>query len=74
MVNLFFQYFEFSQAQSVCQRACVLVHEWTVRVEHHGETSDGSGLMLGLVPRTFTRYGEGDAGSRWLHPFGRHEE
>eukprot|EP00760_Papus_ankaliazontas_P037789 PhM_4_TR8751/c0_g1_i1/m.93472 len=37
-----------------CMRAGV--HEWSVRIENQGETTDGSGLMLGLVPKAFSRY------------------
>ena len=32
------------------------VHEWGVCIENHGETSDGSGLMLGIVPKNYGRY------------------
>ena len=32
------------------------VHEWSIKIESQGETSDGSGLMLGIVPKTFNRY------------------
>eukprot|EP00754_Rhynchopus_humris_P051646 Rhum_TRINITY_DN9658_c1_g1::Rhum_TRINITY_DN9658_c1_g1_i1::g.34578::m.34578 len=32
------------------------VHEWSIKIENQGETSDGSGLMLGVVPKSFCRY------------------
>ena len=32
------------------------VHEWAVKVDHQGETSDGSGLMLGIVPKNFSKF------------------
>ncbi|KAG8348662.1 putative ubiquitin-transferase [Trypanosoma vivax] len=32
------------------------VHEWGIKVEHQGETTDGSGLMLGIVPKNFSKY------------------
>ena len=32
------------------------VHEWSIKIESQGETSDGSGLMLGIVPKNFNRY------------------
>ncbi|GET86999.1 hypothetical protein, conserved [Leishmania tarentolae] len=32
------------------------VHEWGIKIEHHGESNDGSGLMLGIVPKNFTKY------------------
>jgi hypothetical protein len=32
------------------------VHEWAVKIENQGESGDGSGLMLGIVPKTFNRY------------------
>eukprot|EP00659_Diplonema_papillatum_P009585 gene9585-14877_t len=32
------------------------VHEWSIKIENQGETSDGSGLMLGIVPKGFCRY------------------
>ncbi|KEG15001.1 putative ubiquitin-protein ligase [Trypanosoma grayi] len=32
------------------------VHEWCVKIEHQGETTDGSGLMLGIVPKSFAKY------------------
>ncbi|EAN95470.1 hypothetical protein, conserved [Trypanosoma cruzi] len=32
------------------------VHEWCVKIEHQGETTDGSGLMLGIVPKSFSKY------------------
>eukprot|EP01012_Entosiphon_sulcatum_P008571 TRINITY_DN14699_c0_g1_i1.p1 TRINITY_DN14699_c0_g1~~TRINITY_DN14699_c0_g1_i1.p1 ORF type:complete len:4388 (+),score=508.78 TRINITY_DN14699_c0_g1_i1:36-13199(+) len=32
------------------------IHEWSVKIENQGETSDGSGLMLGIVPKSFNRY------------------
>ena len=31
-------------------------HEWSIKIENQGETSDGSGLMLGVAPRSFCRY------------------
>ncbi|CBH17265.1 hypothetical protein, conserved [Trypanosoma brucei gambiense DAL972] len=32
------------------------VHEWGVTIENQGETTDGSGLMLGIVPKSFSKY------------------
>ncbi|CAC9466896.1 SPRY_domain/HECT-domain_(ubiquitin-transferase)_-_putative [Leishmania infantum] len=32
------------------------IHEWGIKIEHHGESNDGSGLMLGIVPKNFTKY------------------
>lgn len=32
------------------------VHEWCVKIDHQGETSDGSGLMLGIVPKHYTKF------------------
>ncbi|CCW61796.1 unnamed protein product [Phytomonas sp. EM1] len=32
------------------------LHEWSVYIENQGETSDGSGLMLGIVPQNFSKY------------------
>ena len=32
------------------------IHEWSIKIENQGETSDGSGLMLGIVPKVFCRY------------------
>ena len=31
-------------------------HEWGISIEHQGETNDGSGLMLGIVPKTFSKF------------------
>ncbi|KAG5484413.1 hypothetical protein LSCM4_07980 [Leishmania orientalis] len=32
------------------------IHEWGIKIEHHGESNDGSGLMLGIVPKSFNKY------------------
>lgn len=32
------------------------VHEWCVKIENQGETSDGSGLMLGIVPSNYSKF------------------
>ncbi|CCW66746.1 unnamed protein product [Phytomonas sp. Hart1] len=32
------------------------LHEWSVYIENQGETSDGSGLMLGIIPQNFNKY------------------
>lgn len=32
------------------------IHEWCIKIENQGETTDGSGLMLGIVPSNYCRY------------------
>lgn len=32
------------------------IHEWCIKIENQGETTDGSGLMLGIVPNNYSRY------------------
>ena len=32
------------------------IHEWAVKIEHQGESNDESGLMLGIVPKNFSKY------------------
>ncbi|CAD2219660.1 hypothetical protein AGDE_05922 [Angomonas deanei] len=32
------------------------VHEWCITIVNQGETTDGSGLMIGLIPKNFSKY------------------
>lgn len=32
------------------------IHEWCIKIESQGETTDGSGMMLGIVPSSYCRY------------------
>ncbi|KPA76362.1 hypothetical protein ABB37_07709 [Leptomonas pyrrhocoris] len=32
------------------------IHEWGIKVEHQGESNDESGLMLGILPKSFSKY------------------
>lgn len=32
------------------------IHEWGIKIEHQGESNDESGLMLGIVPKSFSKY------------------
>eukprot|EP00796_Vickermania_ingenoplastis_P004217 gene4217-3049_t len=32
------------------------IHEWCIKIEHQGDSTDASGLMVGIVPTTFTKF------------------